>query len=213
MTDYEALSKFTFTQFLQKTIIDIEMILNRDLSKNETDGITLYKKIINCKHTKSTPKKWFRTDGIQYVKSQCDECGIRHGQLLLTSQHKNAQRGDENQHLNRHVVNQLTYTIYTEVATKISNEIKQKQPKNTPAPEKNKTTKRQKRYQTYMSSDAWRQKRLLVLERDLHKCTARMKGCTIKANHVHHVSYEFLGDEPLWDLQSVCVNCHRRIHN
>ena len=210
MTEIDALKNFTFRMFLMKNIIDIEMILNRDLSKTETDGITLYKKIVSCKHTNSIVKKWFRTDGKQYVKAQCEDCGIRHGQCLVIAQHSDSPAGDETQHLNRDVVNQITYSIYTEVAKKISDELKPPAPPKRP---ENQSTKRQKQYQTYMSSDAWRQKRLLVLERDLHKCTARMKGCTIKADHVHHVSYEFLGDEPLWDLQSVCVNCHRRIHN
>jgi len=155
-------------------------------------------------------KRWFRSDGRQYIKLQCDDCGVRHGQNLIMKNHQSAVDGDEAAHLNRDIANQITYSIYTQVAKKIIDE--STKPTEPQRPE-NDQIKRQKQYQTYMSSDAWRQKRLLVLERDLHKCQARMKGCTIKADHVHHVSYQFLGDEPLWDLQSVCVNCHRRIHN
>lgn len=205
-TEIEALKRFSFRQFLLKKLIDIELILNRDLQKIEVDAIMQYKKIQACKHELSELRIWFRNDGVQYVKFQCLDCGVRHGPLHKLDEHEGLTHGNEDLHAVRDRVNQITYSVYTETARRISESAqKQRDPQT--------QIKRQKHYQAYMGSDAWRQKRLLVLERDQHKCQARMKGCTIRAEQVHHVSYEYLGDEPLWDLQSVCLNCHRRIHN
>ena len=206
--DLEAIKKFSFRQFLQKSTIELEMILDRDLTKEEHTAIEHTKKIQSCKHEKSAVKKWFRHNGVEYGMKQCEDCGIRFGNQMNLTTHQNAPHGDVRKHLQRDVSNQITYSVYTETARKIIT------PPPQPTQKKKKTeNKRSKEYEKYMSSEAWKQKRLLVLKRDNYTCQARMNGCTMKAQHVHHVSYKFLGDEPLWDLQSVCVNCHRRIHN
>lgn len=66
-------------------------------------------------------------------------------------------------------------------------------------------------YTAYLSSPEWRARRQLVLERDDYRCQARLEGCTLRAVQVHHVSYEHLHMEPLWELQSVCLVCHDTI--
>jgi 5-methylcytosine-specific restriction endonuclease McrA len=63
-------------------------------------------------------------------------------------------------------------------------------------------------YKGYMSSSAWAAKRLLVLKRDDCICKSCGKA---KATEVHHLSYIHFGDEPLFDLVSVCSKCHRRL--
>lgn len=63
-------------------------------------------------------------------------------------------------------------------------------------------------YNKYLQSDKWRLKRKKVLERDEYIC----KACeTNIATQVHHTSYEFIYDEPLFDLVSVCKKCHDKI--
>lgn len=63
-------------------------------------------------------------------------------------------------------------------------------------------------YSVYLKSDKWQRKRKKVLERDNYIC----KACeTNKATEVHHTSYEFIYDEPLFDLVSVCNPCHEKI--
>jgi len=65
-------------------------------------------------------------------------------------------------------------------------------------------------YQVYLQSEKWKTKRLKVLERDNYKC----KACeSNKATQVHHMSYEFVYDEPLFDLISVCKRCHDKIEH
>lgn len=64
-------------------------------------------------------------------------------------------------------------------------------------------------YSEYLKSDKWKAKRLKVLERDNYTC----KACeTNKATQAHHLSYEFVFDEPLFHLISVCAPCHDKIH-
>jgi hypothetical protein len=63
-------------------------------------------------------------------------------------------------------------------------------------------------YNAYLSSETWQAKRLKVLHRDGYICQA---CCTRKAVQVHHKSYRFFGEEPLYHLISVCIECHQKI--
>lgn len=60
----------------------------------------------------------------------------------------------------------------------------------------------------YLQSPEWKLKRKLVLERDNYICQAcRVNGAT----DVHHITYGMIGNEPLFNLISVCRNCHNAI--
>jgi 5-methylcytosine-specific restriction endonuclease McrA len=64
-------------------------------------------------------------------------------------------------------------------------------------------------YQEYMQSPAWARKRQQVLDRD----GGIGQGCGMQpAEHVHHLTYERFGREMLFDLTSVCTDCHKQIH-
>lgn len=64
-------------------------------------------------------------------------------------------------------------------------------------------------YRAYLRSPEWRKKREAVLARDGHLC----QSCGLaQATEVHHLSYEHAGDEPLFELVSVCGGCHDRLH-
>lgn len=64
-------------------------------------------------------------------------------------------------------------------------------------------------YQSYLRSPEWQIKRDSVLSRDDHKC--RICGST-KDLHVHHLTYDRVYDESLYDLVTVCKECHKLIH-
>ena len=68
-------------------------------------------------------------------------------------------------------------------------------------------------YDLYMKSPEWQAKRKQVLERDQHRC----RGCNCHQDeyvlHVHHSRYTYLGDEPLDDLITLCIECHDAVHN
>jgi len=65
-------------------------------------------------------------------------------------------------------------------------------------------------YNNYLRSEAWRERAALVKRRSGGMC----EGCGAnKATQVHHVTYEHVGNEFLWELRAVCNGCHERIHD
>lgn len=64
-------------------------------------------------------------------------------------------------------------------------------------------------YNAHLNSSEWREKCRLKRERANNLC----EGCGVnKVNHIHHLTYENLGDELLFELVAVCVECHQKIH-
>ena len=64
-------------------------------------------------------------------------------------------------------------------------------------------------YNKYLKSDYWQDIREQILKRDNYTC----KLCNSENNlHVHHQSYEFLGNENLDELITLCNKCHFYIH-
>jgi 5-methylcytosine-specific restriction endonuclease McrA len=64
-------------------------------------------------------------------------------------------------------------------------------------------------YNEYLRSEAWGEKRRQVLERDDGIC----QGCrSVRAAHVHHLTYDNVGDELLFQLVSLCEGCHHKAH-
>lgn len=67
----------------------------------------------------------------------------------------------------------------------------------------------QRRYDQYLQSPEWERKRAAVLKRANHVC----EGCgTRRATQAHHLTYEHLYNEFLWELRAVCRECHERLH-
>jgi len=68
-------------------------------------------------------------------------------------------------------------------------------------------------YYEYIMSDAWRRKRKAYWASNLRK-DCFVCGCKRQAGfHLHHLTYERLGNERLEDLVPVCEPCHVMIHN
>lgn len=64
-------------------------------------------------------------------------------------------------------------------------------------------------YGEYLRTDAWKKKRAAVLRR----CGGVCEGCgEAKADSVHHLTYEHVGNELLFELVGVCRECHERAH-
>lgn len=63
-------------------------------------------------------------------------------------------------------------------------------------------------YEEYLKTPKWREKARLVLRRAGGRC----EGCLLAdATQVHHLTYERVGDEMLFDLVAICKPCHDRI--
>ena len=71
-------------------------------------------------------------------------------------------------------------------------------------------SKRVDDYGAYLSSETWLKKRKKILARANDIC----EGCGEKvATEVHHISYEHIGKEFLFELVAVCSECHHNIHD
>lgn len=65
------------------------------------------------------------------------------------------------------------------------------------------------RYTAYLKTTEWRVKRQAVMTRANNWC----EGCAMRpAVQVHHLSYAHMGNEFLFELVAVCLECHTRIH-
>lgn len=64
-------------------------------------------------------------------------------------------------------------------------------------------------YRQYLTTPAWREKRWKVMQRANYTC----EGCgTERATQVHHLTYERVSREMLFDLVAICDECHDSIH-
>jgi ribosomal protein S27AE len=60
-------------------------------------------------------------------------------------------------------------------------------------------------YSAYLLTPEWRQRRERVLKRDNYQCQACLNAF---ATEVHHLNYDHVGNEPLFDLVAICKPCH-----
>lgn len=64
-------------------------------------------------------------------------------------------------------------------------------------------------YLAYIQSPRWMKKRARRLCFDQHKC------CYCKGSvrlQVHHLHYDHLFNETMWDLITLCFQCHEELH-
>lgn len=64
-------------------------------------------------------------------------------------------------------------------------------------------------YNAYLLTPTWRAKRAAVLDRAAGLC----EGCRLNpATQAHHLTYDHVGNELLFELVAICGACHRRLH-
>jgi len=64
-------------------------------------------------------------------------------------------------------------------------------------------------YQEYIKTDKWQNKRQQILTFWNHRCCLCYRG---EGLHVHHRTYESLGNELITDCIVLCEQCHQRHH-
>lgn len=65
------------------------------------------------------------------------------------------------------------------------------------------------RYDVYLQSPEWGRRRRLVMQRARGMC----EGCGVhRATQVHHLHYQRVGRELLFDLVAICDQCHAVAH-
>lgn len=134
---------------------------------------------------------------------QCMECGrkIPHGQ-------NNGcwwphDEGDENlPEFDVGIVDAWHEKSSSAIREKIENENAQK---------RSEFRSKHREYEIYINtSQDWQARRAKVLKRAAFTCESCLEA---KATQVHHLNYDSLFNEVLYDLRAVCRDCHQKIHN
>jgi len=70
------------------------------------------------------------------------------------------------------------------------------------------------RYTKYLLSPEWAMLRSKVFQRVIARDGVGVcEGCREQiATQVHHLTYEHVGHEFLWELVAICEDCHKRLH-
>lgn len=64
-------------------------------------------------------------------------------------------------------------------------------------------------YQEYLQSEDWWERRTLVMERAGGLC----EGCRkVEPIDVHHLTYDHVTEELLYELVALCASCHEKAH-
>lgn len=66
-------------------------------------------------------------------------------------------------------------------------------------------------YRQYLKTNHWKKTRARRVKLSKYKCD--LCGHKAKRLEVHHKTYERRGCERMGDLLTLCVPCHRKIHN
>ena len=70
------------------------------------------------------------------------------------------------------------------------------------------------KYDDYLLTKHWRAKRKVIIAERLGICEKCKKKIEEKGKiHIHHLTYENIGDEKNEDLMLLCENCHNKIHH
>lgn len=171
----------------------------RELCNAERQAI--YQQSWSCEHLEFAVRYRDALNGRRYY-GQCMRCGRSVGQLarstILPEQLQAAREFDDS-------VSERWEARQQESATRIREKYEALAWRRA----QDDLRAQQEAYEQYMSSAAWKRKRMQVLEREQHLC----QGCRInRAVHVHHTTYDHFGDELLFELVAVCQSCHERIH-
>ena len=144
-----------------------------------------------CQHeTRELRRRVVEGGAVQFWR-QCVECGHAAGPVK-----KSEARGDEPD-------------FDGEIRTRVWRESWEARAAEVEAQKQAMSFARRAEYTAYICSRAWAEKRELVLKRAAGVC----EGCGKKPPaQVHHLTYDHLGDELLWELKAVCMDCHRRVH-
>lgn len=77
-------------------------------------------------------------------------------------------------------------------------------------PKKPKDPEWRARYNEHLASDKWKDLRNKVFRRQSGICAGCESGAV---EHVHHLTYAHMGDEFLFELLGLCIDCHLKLHD
>lgn len=141
-----------------------------------------------CQHERQQLRRRVVGSGaVQYVQ-QCQNCGKATSQPIAHARVKGSPAAfDENL--------ELIYSKLREAAYKAKREAEK--------------AEFDSEYGAYLRSPEWANKRRLVMKR----CGGICEGCMENpATQVHHLTYDHVGNELLFELVGICRECHEKVH-
>ena len=155
-----------------------------------------------CTHERQELRRGTNNAGMPVIRMQCLDCGLRIGNAVKRTTdadripefddakneaHEAARKADKNKIDQKYLDIQLRRWKGHEKGGEYYTQARE----------------------AYMNSPAWKDLRRLVMERAQGLC----EGCRqADAAEVHHLSYEHLGHEFLFELVALCRDCHSRYH-
>lgn len=187
---------------------DIRKNLYEILQKKRQENYEYSQKILECSHVSKKLTKYTATNKVLTFRTQCLRCGhtiekIKKSDLPIHISVEDLPDFDEDL---RHSLSKRACKI-REGLNKIAEE---KYNANVEEEFSNLKKSRIEKYQQYLESSNWGVLRSKVFTR----CNRVCEGCLCRpATEVHHLTYDHICDEYLWELVGICGECHRKIHN
>lgn len=171
-----------------------------------------YEQAYRCKHEKRHPVRWILSNGVGRVTLQCVACGDKHSTGVRKANYPNFEELPE---LDEGLIEDAKDALQSfreqlrEAHQDIATQFEYRRQEMTELQRMAQNAEWWAKYNSYLRSPKWRSKRDRVLERDAYVCQACLKR---EADHAHHLTYEHVFNEPLFDLISVCNPCHKELH-
>jgi hypothetical protein len=151
-----------------------------------------------CLHLRPVVGRKMKTNGRAFYRLQCCDCGRPlSGQLKFTRVDDLTKEGFETRDwdFDKEHFYWLQYIRYSSPISQAINEERRQKWWND--------------YQIYQTSDVWKTRVASVMRRANGICERCRQQ---KPVHVHHLTYERVGEDALEDLQALCFDCHDDAH-
>lgn len=158
-----------------------------------------------CEHLRSILRRYTAANLVVSYRMQCQECGTATGfpkKAEIDRKYPNAPIQDWDKDLVERYSKKRQEAWRAEAEARLAERAALQAEEN---------AQWWAQYSEYLDSDRWQQRRVAVLERDGNRCQAGLKGCRGRATQAHHLTYDHVFSEPLFDLVAVCSTCHEFI--
>lgn len=158
-----------------------------------------------CANTKLR-RRTLKNGSIQYVY-QCLSCGKATSKAIKSSEAEKINGGSDFENFDNSIEDNW-YKKYQEGLKKIKDKYGSLID-NAEELRKQKDDAFFRKYTEYLDSDKWHNKRRKVLTRANFICEGCLEN---EATQVHHLTYEHVFDELIFELVALCESCHDFIH-
>jgi hypothetical protein len=163
----------------------------RDVDAYCKDSAALWQR---CSHDRTELRRWTNANGAVAIQVQCLVCGVRVGKPQKADGHDNLSPAEPVIRDQYEAARKLAYEAlvirYIDQST-------------------DDDTTFWKEYDAYLQTPEWKARRAKVLKR----CGGICEGCRdAPATVAHHLTYDHVFDELLFELVGLCQPCHDKAH-